>query len=84
MLVSEMLDALADGDITLDDAVEWVGSRRWPSRKPASDAVAWGAEDDDAPDDNSWATVEVDPRLSADDYEALAEAYSGTFNGKRQ
>lgn len=79
MTVQAVLDALASGEITVEQAADIFRRRKWKPKKDATPAEMWGVKDDDAPDDNSWSTVETDPRITADQYAILAQAYSSTF-----
>jgi hypothetical protein len=79
MTVSEMLDQLANGDISIEEAADFVRSRKWAQPKAATPAEYWGVADPPVADDNSWSTIDTDPRLSSDEYAILAKAYSETF-----
>lgn len=81
--VTELLDDLAEGRASLDETAQLFRTRKWP--KPAGDpshAQAWGEADDDSPSPDSWAAVDADSRLTADQYEVLAEAYEDALRGE--
>jgi hypothetical protein len=72
--VTQLLDALATHRLSLDDVAAEFRRRTWPARVRATDAQAFGVEDEDAPDPDSWAAVEADSRLTAEQYVILAVA----------
>lgn len=73
--VTELLDALAAGQVDAATVAADFRTRRWPARHHSTDAQAWGVEDDPAPAPNSWELVESDSRLSTQQYLVLADAY---------
>lgn len=72
--VQDLLDDLVAGRRTLDAVAQEFADRDWPKPKRASDAQAWGVEDDDAPDPDSWAAVNACSALTAEQYATLAAA----------
>lgn len=74
--VSDLLDKLADGKMTVDQVAKDFASRKWPAHKRATDAQAHGVEDEDPVDPNSWDAVNADSRLSSDQYAKLSDAYA--------
>lgn len=79
MKVREVVDALVTNEITLQQAADIFKRFDWQERQQATEAEAYGVVDDDAPDDDSWSTVETDPRITAEQYAVLAAAFSSTF-----
>lgn len=77
LTVQQVLDRLADKSMTLQAAVDDFRSREWSKPKRASLAQAYGVEDDDAPDPNTWDAVNADSRLTPAQYQALADAAHG-------
>ncbi len=75
MRVTEVLDQLAAGTITLEQAEADFRSRAWPTpAPPATFAQAAMGDAGPAPDPDSWAAVNADSRLSAQAYQRLAAA----------
>ena len=75
--VTEMLDRLASGRATLGEVAEDFAARSWPKPKPLTDAQRHGVHDIDPPDENSWAAVHADSRLTPQEYETLFNAKNG-------
>jgi predicted ABC-type ATPase len=73
--VSEVLDDLDAGTISIGDAAADFAGRVWPRPQPVTDAEAWGVDDDPAPLPDSWDIVNADSRLTAAQYRTLAAAY---------
>lgn len=81
--VQQVLDALAEGRMTLDDAAADFRSRRWPAIPKTTDAQAWGAQDDSPAHPDSFDTVTSDSRLSSTQYAQLAQAYTQAVGGAK-
>lgn len=75
--VAELLDALAAGRVDAATVAADFRTRTWPARRRATEAQAWGVEDEPAPAPNSWELVESDSRLTTQQYLVLADAYRG-------
>lgn len=73
--VTEMLDRLASGRATLDEVASDFATRSWPKRQPLTDAQRHGVHDVEPPDENSFAAVHADSRLTPQEYKALFDAY---------
>lgn len=74
--VADILNRLAAGDLTLDQAAADFRARTWP--KPTRRATVDEAQRGDDPrpyDAGSWDAVSADSRLTADQYARLADAY---------
>lgn len=74
--VTDLLDKLAAGKMTVDEVAKNFATRDWPDRKPATDGQAWGHDDVDEPDPDSWDAVNADSRLTSDQYAQLSDAYA--------
>jgi hypothetical protein len=72
--VTQMLDRLTSGRATLDEVAADFAQRSWPKRPPLTEAQRHGVDDIDPPDENSWAAVHADSRLSPEEYETLFNA----------
>lgn len=77
-----LLDHMAAGRMTVDQVAEHVRARRWPARKPASDAEVHGVADTLPPGDDDWGAVEQDSRVTPGQYAALAAAHSQACAGR--
>ena len=73
--VKAVLDQLVSGRMTLAEAVRDFTERSWPSMPVTDEAAAWGVTDAPVPPADSWATVQNDPRLTSEQYQALGAAY---------
>ena len=73
--VKALLDGLVQGRTTLADVAQDFGSRPWPAMPEADEAAAWGVTDAPVPPAESWAVVQNDPRLTAEQYQVLGAAY---------
>lgn len=73
--VKEVLDQLVGGRISLNQAASDFATRSWPSMPAADEAAAWGVTDAAVPPAQSWAVVQNDPRLTAEQYQVLGAAY---------
>lgn len=80
--VTQLLDLLAADQMTVTQVAEEFRNRKWREPKRATDAQAWGAADDDAPDPDSWDAVNADSRLTPDEYVQLSQAYKAARAAK--
>lgn len=77
--VTELLDALADGRMTVEAVAADFAGRAWPKRRPATEAQVYGVADDAEPDPDSWDAVNADSRLTAAQYATLSKAYQNAL-----
>lgn len=80
--VRDVLDGLASGRITLDQAADNFRKRSWPKLPKTTDAQAWGVQDDTPAPADSWDVVNSDSRLTPEQYQALAKAYGEATGNK--
>jgi hypothetical protein len=80
--VGQILDDLAAGRVSVDEAAADFAARTWPRLPATTDAQAWGVVDDPAPAPDSWTIVNADSRLSPTDYQTLAAAYQSAVPGE--
>ena len=73
--VKTLLDDLVAGRATLADVARDFGTRAWPAMPEVDEAAAWGVTDAPVPPAESWAIVQNDPRLTAEQYQMLGAAY---------
>jgi hypothetical protein len=73
--VKALIDDLVEGRATLADVARDFGTRSWPAMPEADEAAAWGVTDAPVPPAESWAVVQDDPRLTAEQYQMLGAAY---------
>jgi hypothetical protein len=75
--VRELLDRLHAGDTGIEDVARAFRERAWPQQPAApTKAELWGVADAPGPTPDSWAAVEADSRLTGEQYQLLADAYS--------
>lgn len=74
--VKQLLDDLANRRLTLQQVCDDFTARSWPPLPPRPTlAQQYGVHDDEPDvDPNSWKQVEIDPRITSDQYKALFEA----------
>lgn len=73
--VQAVLDDLVGGRTALAEVVRDFSTRSWPAMPEVDEAAAWGVTDAPVPPTESWAIVQDDPRLTAEQYQALGAAY---------
>ncbi len=73
--VKELLDDLVTGRASLAEVVADFGSRTWPPMPESTMAEDWGVTDAPVGSAESWFTVQNDPRLTSEQYQALGAAY---------
>jgi hypothetical protein len=79
--VRELLDQLAEGKVSLADVAADFALREWPPMRKASEAQVWGVADDDPVDPNSWEAVNIDSRLTPEQYNVLGRAKLAASKG---
>lgn len=73
--VKELIDDLVDGRTSLAEVARDFSTRSWPTMPEVDEAAAWGATDAPVPPADSWAIVQNDPQLTAEQYQVLGAAY---------
>ena len=73
--VRALLDNLVTGRATLTDVARDFSERAWPAMPTVDDSERWGVTDPVVPAGDSWAVVQNDPRLTAEQYQVLGNAY---------
>lgn len=72
--VKEMLDRLASGQATLAEVAADFATRKWPKKKPLTDAQLHGVHDLPPRDPNSADMLNTDYRLTAQQHQVLFAA----------